>query len=47
MGWCQLTEVTLPGGGNLGVYQPRHARSKAARRSTRSATRGRTRRGAA
>jgi hypothetical protein len=25
-GWGVLTEVTLPGGGRLGVYQPRHAR---------------------
>jgi hypothetical protein len=25
-GWGMLTEVTLPGGGKLGVYQPRHAR---------------------
>jgi len=25
-GWGQLTELTLPGGGKLGVYQPRHAR---------------------
>ena len=24
--WGRLTEVTLPGGGKLGVYQPRHAR---------------------
>jgi hypothetical protein len=24
--WGLLTEVTLPGGGKLGVYQPRHAR---------------------
>jgi len=24
--WGQLTELTLPGGGKLGVYQPRHAR---------------------
>ena len=24
--WGMLTEVTLPGGGKLGVYQPRHAR---------------------
>ena len=24
--WGALTEVTLPGGGKLGVYQPRHAR---------------------
>jgi len=27
-GWGMLTEVTLPGGGKLGVYQPRHARPK-------------------
>jgi len=25
-GWGLLTQVTLPGGGQLGVYQPRHAR---------------------
>ena len=25
-GWGRLTQVTLPGGGTLGVYQPRHAR---------------------
>lgn len=25
-GWGLLTELTLPGGGSLGVYQPRHAR---------------------
>ena len=24
--WGILTEVSLPGGGKLGVYQPRHAR---------------------
>jgi len=24
--WGLLTEVTLPGGGKLGVYEPRHAR---------------------
>lgn|SRR5437016_9172485 len=29
MGWGLLTEVKLPGGGQLGVYQPRHARPKA------------------
>jgi hypothetical protein len=28
-GWGLLTEVALPGGGKLGVYQPRHARPKA------------------
>jgi hypothetical protein len=24
--WGKLTEVTLPGGGKLGIYQPRHVR---------------------
>lgn len=28
-GWGVLTEVTLPGGGRLGVYQARHARPPA------------------
>jgi hypothetical protein len=28
MGWGVLTQITLPGGGKLGVYQPRHARPK-------------------
>jgi hypothetical protein len=28
MGWGRLTHVVLPGGGKLGVYQPRHARPK-------------------
>jgi hypothetical protein len=28
MGWGQLTHVTLPGGGRLGVYQARHARPR-------------------
>ena len=28
-GWGLLTRLTLPGGGQLGVYQPRHARPKA------------------
>jgi hypothetical protein len=27
-GWGQLAQLTLPGGGKLGVYQPRHARPK-------------------
>lgn len=27
-GWGLLTHITLPGGGKLGVYQPRHARPK-------------------
>jgi hypothetical protein len=26
MGWWLVTRLTLPGGGSLGVYQPRHAR---------------------
>jgi hypothetical protein len=30
-GWGLLTEVTLPGGGRLGVYQPRHLRPRAVR----------------
>jgi hypothetical protein len=25
-GWGILTQLTLPGGGTLGIYQPRHAR---------------------
>jgi hypothetical protein len=28
-GWGLLTQVALPGGGKLGIYQPRHARPKA------------------
>jgi hypothetical protein len=27
-GWGQLIQLTLPGGGKLGVYEPRHARPK-------------------
>jgi hypothetical protein len=27
-GWGVLTHVLLPGGGKLGVYEPRHARPK-------------------
>jgi hypothetical protein len=36
-GWGVLTQVILPGGGKLGVYQPRHARPKmmSVRRSAR------------
>ena len=29
--WGLLTQLTLPGGGKLGVYQPRHARPGQAR----------------
>jgi hypothetical protein len=28
-GWGLLTQITLPGGGKLGAYQPRHARPPA------------------
>jgi len=28
-GWGLLTQLRLPGGGKLGVYQPRHARPRA------------------
>ncbi len=28
-GWGLITQVGLPGGGKLGVYQPRHARPRA------------------
>ncbi len=28
MGWGRLTQVRLPGGGKIGVYEPRHARPK-------------------
>ncbi len=27
--WGRLTHISLPGGGTLGVYEPRHARPKA------------------
>jgi hypothetical protein len=30
-GWGTLTEITLPGGGKLGVYEPHHARPKQAK----------------
>ena len=28
LGWGRLTEVTLPGGGKLGIYEARHARPR-------------------
>jgi len=28
-GWGRLTQITLPGGGQIGVYEPRHARPPA------------------
>jgi len=38
-GWGMLTHVTLPGGGKLGIYQPRHARPKAMKAGKRPAKR--------
>ena len=29
LGWGLITQVALPGGGKLGIYQPRHARPPA------------------
>ena len=29
MDWGALTQVSLPGGGKLGIYEPRHARPRA------------------
>ena len=43
-GWGLLTQVTLPSGGKLGVYQPRHARpavmsaAKAGKKQVKDAT---------
>lgn len=45
LGWGILTRVKLPGGGNIGVYEPRHERPKPARirkRATKPKTTGRT-----
>jgi hypothetical protein len=28
-GWGRLTDVTLPGGGTIGIYEPRHRRPEA------------------
>jgi hypothetical protein len=38
-GWGTATEITLPGGGKLGVYQPRHKRPRhpAAKRARKAA----------
>jgi hypothetical protein len=41
-GWGLLTQLTLPGGGKVGVYEPRHARPKpmsAGRQATKPAKR--------
>ena len=47
--WGRLTQVTLPGGGTIGVYQPRHAAPPQRRRAPaktirRRATKPKTRR---
>jgi len=45
--WGLLTQITLPGGGKLGIYQPRHARPKsmsAGKTATRPAKRATTKR---
>jgi hypothetical protein len=31
LGWGILTQMSLPGGGTLGVYEPRHARPRSAK----------------
>jgi hypothetical protein len=41
-GYGLFTQLTLPGGGTLGVYQPRHARPKAMRAKTTAASAART-----
>jgi hypothetical protein len=44
LGWGLLTQLTLPGGGNLGVYEPRHARPKpmSVKKSLKGTTKTRT-----
>ena len=39
MSWGELTQIRLPGGGELGVYQPRHARPDATRQRTGASSR--------
>jgi hypothetical protein len=39
LGWGVLTQVKLPGGGKLGVYEPLHARPRPARVPKRAARR--------
>src|SRR5262245_10104190 len=39
MDWGVLTQITLPGGGQLGVYEPRHARPPAHRAAAASPVR--------
>jgi hypothetical protein len=42
-GWGVLTSLSLPGGGALGVYEPRHARPTWSATRTRKAAKPRTR----
>jgi len=42
-GWGLLTRITLPGGGKVGVYQPRHARPQPVRAGAVSARKKETR----
>jgi hypothetical protein len=35
-GWGVLAHIALPGGGKIGVYQPRHARPKSASKPAKS-----------
>jgi catechol 2,3-dioxygenase-like lactoylglutathione lyase family enzyme len=42
-GWGLATKVALPGGGKLGIYEPRHARPKVARMKAKVAARGKKR----
>jgi hypothetical protein len=37
-GWGLVTQVTLPGGSKLGIYQPRHARPEQVTSSSRAAS---------
>ena len=46
LGWGLLTQLTLPGGGKLGIYQPRHARPPAMAVSGSAKRRGRKARAA-
>jgi hypothetical protein len=38
-GWGVLTHLILPGGGKIGVYQPRHARPKTALKKSKTGDR--------
>lgn len=48
-GWGTMTEITLPGGGKLGVYEPHHKRPKqpAAKRARKAAKKASAKKGTA